>query len=65
MAERVVRPHRRLRAGATQLVFAGLGLLLGVLLPRVGGGWQVDANRTSEVLVAVGVAILGVVSVIF
>ncbi|WP_370153688.1 DUF2254 family protein [Streptacidiphilus sp. EB129] len=65
MAERVVRPRRRLRAGLAQLVCAGLGRVLGLLLPRIDGGWRVDATRATEVLLSVGPAIVGVTSVIF
>lgn len=65
MAERVVRPRRRLRAGLAQLVCAGAGLALGLLLPRITGGWRTDANRATEVLVSVGIAIVGIASVIF
>ncbi|MCZ4099881.1 MULTISPECIES: DUF2254 family protein [Streptomyces] len=65
MAVRVVRPRRRLRAGLTQLICSGAGLLLGLLVPRVDGGLRVDATRTVEVLVTVALAVVGVASLIF
>ena len=39
-------------AGVAQLVCAGVGLALGLLLPRVDSGPRVDANRATEVLVS-------------
>ena len=54
-ARRVVRPRRRSRTGFTQLLCAGLGLALGLLLPRVDSGPRVDANRATEFLLSVGI----------
>jgi uncharacterized membrane protein len=47
------------------LVFTAIGIVLGVLLPRIHGGPTVPTSRTVEVLGAVGFGILGLVSVIY
>ncbi|MEY9875609.1 putative membrane protein [Streptacidiphilus sp. MAP12-33] len=64
-AERVVRPRRRLRAGVTQGFGLVVGVTLGLTLPRIDGGARVSASRTVEVLGVVGIAVLGVTSLIF
>ena len=64
-AERVVRPRRRLRAGLTQAVGLLLGVALGLTLPRIDGGARVSASRTVDVLGVIGIAVLGVTSLIF
>jgi uncharacterized membrane protein len=62
---RLPRPRRRLRAGLVQLLFALVGLVLGLLLPRLSFESTVVSTRVTEALVAVGFAVLGLVSVIF
>jgi uncharacterized membrane protein len=47
------------------LVFTAIGIVLGVLLPRIHDGPTVPTSRTVEVLGAVGFGILGLVSVIY
>ncbi len=62
---RLARPRRRLRAGLVQLLCALGGLVLGLLLPRLTFESTVVSTRVTEALVAVGFAVLGLVSVIF
>ncbi|MFI8823550.1 DUF2254 family protein [Streptomyces sp. NPDC053431] len=62
---RVVRPRRALRAGAAQIVAGAVGFALGVLLPRLGDGYQVAAVRAVDVLKVVGVGVLSVGTLIF
>ena len=58
-------PRRRLRAGLVQLLFALVGLVLGLLLPRITTEPSVAASRVTETLVGVGFGVLGLVSIIF
>jgi uncharacterized membrane protein len=60
-----VRARRRWRVGLLQLLFTGIGIALGVLLPRIHAGATVATSRTVEVLGAVGFGILGLVSLIY
>jgi uncharacterized membrane protein len=62
---RFVRARRRWQAGLVQLLFTGVGIALGVLLPRIHTGATVPTSRTVEVLGAVGFGILGLVSLIY
>jgi uncharacterized membrane protein len=62
---RFVRARRRWQAGLLQLLFTGVGIALGVLLPRIHAGATVATSRTVEVLGAVGFGILGLVSLIY
>ena len=62
---RLARPQRRLRAGLVQLLCALGGLVLGLLLPRLSFESTVVSTRVTETLVAVGFAVLGLVSVVF
>jgi uncharacterized membrane protein len=59
------RPRRRLRAGLVQLLCALAGLGLGLLLPRIHSDVTVASTRVTEVLVAVGFGVLGLVTIIF
>ena len=62
---RFARPRRRLRAGLVQLLCALAGLGLGLLLPRIHTDVTVASTRVTEVLVAVGFGVLGLVTIIF
>ena len=62
---RFFRPQRRLRAGLVQLLCALAGLGLGLLLPRIHTDVTVASTRVTEVLVAVGFGVLGLVTVIY
>ncbi|MFJ9825151.1 DUF2254 family protein [Streptomyces sp. NPDC101160] len=64
-AERVVRPRRALRAGVAQVVAAALGLVLGLTLPAIDGGYRVTADRTVDVLKVAGVGVLSVATLFF
>ena len=59
------RPRRRLRAGLVQLLFAAVGLGLGLLLPRISVESTVASSRVTETLIGVGFGVLGLVSIIF
>jgi uncharacterized membrane protein len=59
------RPQRRLRAGLVQLLFAGAGLGLGLLLPQITARPSVASSRVTEALIGVGFGVLGLVSIIF
>jgi uncharacterized membrane protein len=62
---RFERPRRRLRAGLVQLLFAVVGLGLGLLLPRITAEPTVASSRVTETLIGVGFGVLGLVSIIF
>ena len=62
---RFVHARRRWQAGLLQLLFTGIGIALGVLLPRIHAGATVPTSRTVEVLGAVGFGILGLVTLIY
>ena len=62
---RLARPRRRVRAGLVQLLCALVGLVLGLLLPRVSFESTVVSTRVTEALITIGFAVLGLVSVIF
>jgi uncharacterized membrane protein len=62
---RLARPRRRVRAGLVQLLFALVGLVLGLLLPRLSFESTVVSTRVTEALITIGFAVLGLVSVIF
>ncbi|WP_338491394.1 DUF2254 family protein [Streptomyces sp. SJL17-4] len=64
-AERVVRPRRALRAGITHAVAVGVAVVLGILLPAIGGGSRVAADRAVAVLNVLGVGVLSVTTLIF
>jgi uncharacterized membrane protein len=55
---------RRLRRSELVLITAG-GIVLGSLLPRIQAGATVPTARAGEVLAAVGLGILGLVTVIY
>jgi uncharacterized membrane protein len=59
------RPRRQLRAGLVQLLFAAVGLGLGLLLPRITAEPTVASSRVTETLIGVGFGVLGLVSIIF
>jgi uncharacterized membrane protein len=62
---RLACPRRRVRAGLVQLLFALVGLVLGLLLPRLSFESTVVSTRVTEALITIGFAVLGLVSVIF
>ena len=62
---RFFQPRRRLRAGLVQLLCALAGLGLGLLLPKITTDATVASTRVTEVLVAVGFGVLGLVTIIF
>ena len=60
-----LRLRRRTRADRAQLLFALVGLALGLLLPRITRGLQVSASQVSTMLLSLGFGVLGVTAVIF
>ena len=64
-AGRFDQPRRRLRAGLVQLLFAVVGLGLGLLLPQITVAPTVASSRVTETLIGVGFGVLGLVSIIF
>ncbi|RTL63339.1 MAG: DUF2254 domain-containing protein [Pseudonocardiaceae bacterium] len=62
---RFVRARRHRRARLLVLLLGALGIVLGVLLPRIDGGATVPTARAAEVLGALGFGILGLVTVIY
>ena len=58
-------PQRRVRAGLTQILCVVVGLAAGLGMPYVRSGPMIPARQVSEMLVALGLGLLGVVAVIF
>ncbi len=58
-------PRRRVRAGLTQILCVVVGLAAGLGMPYVRSGPMIPARQVSEMLVALGLGLLGVVAVIF
>jgi uncharacterized membrane protein len=59
------RARRRWRAGLLVVLTTAVGIVLGVLLPRIQAGATVPTARAGQVLAAVGFGILGLVTVIY
>ncbi|WP_181699704.1 DUF2254 family protein [Nocardia sp. GTS18] len=60
-----LRRRRRLRAGLTQLVLVLAGFALGLVTPRFTRGPNVPARQVTEMLLGLGLGLLGAVAVIF
>ena len=60
-----LRRRHRTRADRAQLLFAVLGLALGLLLPRITRGPQLSAHQVATMLLTLGFGVLGVTAVIF
>jgi uncharacterized membrane protein len=58
-------PRRRVRAGLTQILCVVVGLAAGLAMPHIRSGPTIPARQVSEMLVALGLGLLGVVAVIF
>ena len=58
-------PRRRVRAGLTQILCVVVGLAAGLAMPYIRSGPMIPARQVSEMLVALGLGLLGVVAVIF
>ncbi|MFJ6257371.1 DUF2254 family protein [Rhodococcus erythropolis] len=58
-------PRRRVRAGLTQILCVVVGLAAGLAMPYLRSGPMIPARQVSEMLVALGLGLLGVVAVIF
>ncbi|MFE4258332.1 DUF2254 family protein [Streptomyces sp. NPDC056883] len=59
------RPRRAMRRDLAQLVCAGAGLALGVLVPRLSVGPQVDAGPVVTLLFTLGFGVISLVSIIY
>jgi uncharacterized membrane protein len=62
---RFVRARRRRRAELLAVLMTAVGIILGILLPRIEAGATVPTARAGQVLAAVGFGILGLVTVIY
>ncbi len=62
---RVLRRRRRLRAGIVQLLFAGVAVALGIVMPHVGSGLRIPSNRAVEMLLAVGAGTVAFIGIVF
>lgn len=60
-----LRGRRRLRAGLAQLILILAGLGLGLLVPAITRGPEVPARQVTDLLIAVGLGLLGAVALIF
>lgn len=59
------RPARAMRRDLSQLLCAVLGLLLGLLVPMLRTGPQMDAGRVSTLLFTLGFGVISLVSIIY
>jgi uncharacterized membrane protein len=59
------RPAHAMRRDLSQLLCAVLGLLLGLLVPMLRTGPQVDAGRVSTLLFTLGFGVISLVSIIY
>jgi uncharacterized membrane protein len=62
---RVLRRRPRLRAGIVQLLSLAVAVGLAFLTPRVDVGFQIAANRTIDMLVAVGAGTVTFIGIVF
>ncbi|MFG2618857.1 DUF2254 family protein [Streptomyces sp. NPDC048507] len=59
------RPRRAMRRDLSQLVCAALGLVLGLLVPVLRAGPQIDAGRVATLLFTLGFGVISLVSIIY
>lgn len=59
------RATRETRRNLSQLVCAAAGLALGLLLPALSAGPQVEAGRVTTVLFTIGFGVISLVSIIY
>jgi uncharacterized membrane protein len=62
---RGLRRRRRLRVGVTQLFYVVVGVVLGLLIPRIQIWFTVPAVETGQMLLAVGAGLLTFIGVVF
>ena len=62
---RFTRRRQRLRAGLTQLLFVGAGLVAGIYVPKITAGPTVSAGRIVELLFTAGVTVISLITVIY
>ncbi|HTX70655.1 MAG TPA: DUF2254 family protein [Thermoleophilia bacterium] len=62
---RGLRRRRRLRIGVTQLFYVVVGVVLGLLIPRIQIWFTVPAVETGQMLLAVGAGLLTFIGVVF
>jgi uncharacterized membrane protein len=62
---RLLRARRQLRADITQVLSAVAGLALGLTLPLLSGGPTVQSSRLAELLITLGIGVIGVVSIVY
>ncbi|MET9697325.1 DUF2254 family protein [Streptomyces sp. NPDC006529] len=59
------RPARAVRRDLSQLLCAVVGLALGLLVPMLSVGPQVEAGRVTTLLFSIGFGVIGLVSIIY
>lgn len=62
---RVLRRRRRLRAGIVQLLAVAVAIGLAFLMPQVDVGFDIPADRATQMLVAVGAGTVTFIGVVF
>jgi hypothetical protein len=62
---RLLRARRQLRAELSQLLSALTAVALGLVLPQVRGGPTVESVRLVELLITLGIGVIGVVSIVY
>lgn len=59
------RPTRAVRGDLSQLVCAVVGLALGLLVPRISVGPQMESGRVATLLFTIGFGVISLVSIIY
>jgi uncharacterized membrane protein len=61
----VLRRRRRLRAGIVQLLAVAIALVLALVAPHAGVGFEIATNRAIEMLIAVGAGTVTFIGIVF
>jgi uncharacterized membrane protein len=60
-----LRQRRRLRVGIVQLVYVGIAVVLGLVVPQISVGSSVPTSRATEMLVAVGAGFVPFIGIVY